>query len=61
MPGYPENAKAKILQADYDGRKLHQIDFDSEFKAIRIASFRAVDWFEDGSFYLLETLGVSEC
>lgn len=59
LPGYPENPKAKILQADYDGRKLRQIDFDSESKGLKIGGFRAVDWFEDGSFYLLETTGVS--
>ena len=59
LPGFPENKDAKILQADYDGRTLRQIDFDVESKGLRIGGFRAVDWFADGSFYLLETRGVS--
>lgn len=60
LPGYPENPKAKILQADYEGRTLRQIDFDAESKGLTIGGFKAVDWFGDGSLYLLHTPGVSD-
>lgn len=59
LPGYPENPDAKILQADYFGRTLRQVNFDTESHGLKIGGFRAVDWFNDGSFYLLETPGVS--
>jgi hypothetical protein len=46
------------LEADYDGRRIRQIDFENESKGLKIGDFRAFDWFGDGSFYLLETPGV---
>jgi hypothetical protein len=38
------------------GRNLREISFSDDFK---IGSFRAHDFFGDGSFYLLDTPGVS--
>jgi hypothetical protein len=61
LPGYPENAEAKILVSDYQGRNIRQLDFDVESNGLAIGGFRALDWFGDGSFYLLETPGVSCC
>lgn len=58
LPGYPENSKANILKADYDDRHIRQINFEDESKGLKIGDFRALDWFGDGSFYLLETPGV---
>ena len=60
MPRYPEKTSAKILQADCSGRNLRQIDFNNDSKGLRIGGYRAVDWFQDGSFYILETTGVRE-
>lgn len=58
LPGYPKNPKAQILESDYEGRNLRQLNFDVE-SDLTIGGFRAVDYFKDGSFYLLESPGVS--
>lgn len=59
LPSYPENPKAMIGQRDYEGRNLRQLDFKEESKGLTIGGFPAIDYFEDGSFYLLQALGVS--
>lgn len=58
LPGYPTDPKGVILESDYAGRKLREVNFDEESGGLRIGGFRAVDYFGDGSFYLLETPGV---
>ncbi|MCJ1289500.1 hypothetical protein MMC34_001033 [Xylographa carneopallida] len=55
MPGYPEDLEASIRVSDYEGRKLHEIDFRA--KPLKIGSFPAYDYFGDGSFYLLDSPG----
>ena len=53
LPGYPTNAKAPVLEADLEGRKLIEIKFD----CMKIGKFPAYDYFGDGSFYLLDSPG----
>ncbi|MCJ1399609.1 hypothetical protein MMC11_002811 [Xylographa trunciseda] len=55
MPGYPENSTAQIRVSDYEGRRLHEIDFNA--KPLKIGKFPAHDFFGDGSFYLLDSPG----
>ncbi|KAK9792866.1 putative metallo-beta-lactamase superfamily protein [Seiridium cardinale] len=57
LPGYPTNPKSQVLESDYEGRNLREINFDDESKRLTIGGFRAVDFFNDGSFYLLESPG----
>ncbi|UPK95545.1 hypothetical protein LCI18_006480 [Fusarium solani-melongenae] len=57
LPGYPANPEGLILEMDYKGRDLHEIDFDSHSGATKIGDIRAVDYFQDGSFYLLDSPG----
>ncbi|CAG9954058.1 unnamed protein product [Clonostachys rosea f. rosea IK726] len=59
LPSYPENPKAMIGQRDYEGRNLRQLDFKEESKGLTIGGFPAIDYFEDGSFYLLQAPGHS--
>lgn len=54
LPGYPANDKSPILETDYAGRELREIQFDQEKK---IGRFNAFDYFGDGSFYLLDAPG----
>lgn len=55
LPGYPANPASSILEADYAGRELRELDFaDSN---ITIGRFAALDYFGDGSFYLLDAPG----
>ncbi|KAE8383445.1 beta-lactamase-like protein [Aspergillus bertholletiae] len=55
LPGYPINPMGRILESDYQGRELCEIDFES--RKLQIGRFRAFDYFGDGSFYLLDSPG----
>ncbi|KAH8895940.1 hypothetical protein GQ53DRAFT_854224 [Thozetella sp. PMI_491] len=58
-PGFPAHQDGMVLESDYEGRTLREISFDQESNVLDIGGFRAVDYFGDGSFYLLETPGHS--
>ncbi|CAD6567914.1 MAG: hypothetical protein ASARMPREDX12_000839 [Alectoria sarmentosa] len=55
VPGYPENPEASISKSAYEGRHLREISF-AESKLV-LGRCNAVDFFGDGSFYLLDTPG----
>ncbi|RSM01880.1 hypothetical protein CDV31_011164 [Fusarium ambrosium] len=55
LPAYPENQESPIRVSDVRGRHVNEIDFTRN--SIQIGHFRAVDFFRDGSFYLLDTPG----
>ncbi|KIK54098.1 hypothetical protein GYMLUDRAFT_63408 [Collybiopsis luxurians FD-317 M1] len=52
---YPEFPDAKLLQSDFAGREVEEIDFEKP--DLMISGLPAVDFFGDGSFYLLDTPG----
>jgi hypothetical protein len=54
-PGFPKNPDAYTLQDAFEGRDLIELDFSAS--QLRVSGLRAIDWFEDGSFYLLEAPG----
>lgn len=54
LPGYPANPESVILEADYAGRELREIQFTGDTK---VGRFEAFDYFGDGSFYLLNSPG----
>ncbi|KAJ4302894.1 hypothetical protein N0V90_001785 [Kalmusia sp. IMI 367209] len=53
-PGYPTDQNGRVLESDYEGRELREITFD---QGLKIGRFDAVDYFGDGSFYLLDSPG----
>jgi len=53
MPGYPSNPAAPLLDADFDGRDVNEVTFSG----LQIGGFRAHDYFDDGSFYILDAPG----
>ncbi|KAK3706182.1 hypothetical protein LTR37_012883 [Vermiconidia calcicola] len=55
MPGYPTSPHAALLDANFDGRTVREIDFENS--SLQIGQLRAYDFFADGSFYLLDTPG----
>ena len=55
MPGYPENPEAPISKSAYEGRHLREISFAES--TLVLGRCNAVDFFGDGSFYLLDTPG----
>jgi len=57
MPGYPQNPDSTLMQTDFEGRRVREIDFGKEGKGLKIGRFNALDYFGDGSFYLLDTPG----
>ncbi|SPQ24134.1 2b39dff3-ee1e-4787-827f-2a7d9516924a [Thermothielavioides terrestris] len=56
-PAYPTNPHSLILDADAAGRTVREVDFGAA--PLRIGRFDAVDYFGDGSFYLLDAPGHS--
>jgi glyoxylase-like metal-dependent hydrolase (beta-lactamase superfamily II) len=56
LPGAPANPKSPILESDYEGRDLVEIDFEGP-NTLQIGKFPAFDYFGDGSFYLLDSPG----
>lgn len=54
LPGYPADQDSPILESDYAGRELREIEFTQGKK---VGRFDAFDYFGDGSFYLLDSPG----
>lgn len=54
-PGYPDQPDSRLLASDFSGRPNREIDFGKS--TFKIGGFPAVDFFSDGSFYLLDTPG----
>lgn len=55
IPGYPENPESPVSTSAYEGRNFREISF-AESKLV-LGRCDAVDFFGDGSFYLLDTPG----
>ncbi|PON26713.1 metallo-beta-lactamase superfamily protein [Trichoderma gamsii] len=54
-PGYPDQLDSQLLTSDFAGRPNREIDFGKS--TLKIGGFPAVDFYGDGSFYLLDTPG----
>lgn len=58
MPGYPVNPAATVLDSAFQGRSVKELDFDKCSSDIaNIGGFRGVDFWKDGSFWVLECPG----
>lgn len=55
LPGYPAREDSWILESDYAGRELREIDLHST--GLKLGQYSAFDYFGDGSFYLLDCPG----
>lgn len=55
LPGHPINADSMLSDEAFRHRKVKEITFD--VPDLQISDLNAVDWFGDGSFYLLSTPG----
>ena len=56
VPDYPANPDGVIQENDYAGRELREVSFTGE-NIVMIGNFKAVDYFGDGSFYVLDAPG----
>lgn len=54
LPAYPTNKESPLLESDYEGRELREIEFTQGKK---VGRFEAFDYFGDGSYYLLDAPG----
>ncbi|KAF7365240.1 Metallo-beta-lactamase superfamily protein [Mycena venus] len=55
LESYEVNPNSSLQESDFSGRKLVPIDF--ERSQLEIGGFKAHDFFEDGSLYLLDVPG----
>lgn len=55
--GYPNEPDAPVLASDWEGRELVELDFGDNGDILQIGQFKALDWFGDGSFFILHTPG----
>ncbi|KAF8601758.1 hypothetical protein BDV93DRAFT_584809 [Ceratobasidium sp. AG-I] len=53
-PGYPTNPESPIPERAYKDREFVEITFEG---GLKLGQFRALDYFGDGSFYLLDSPG----
>lgn len=54
-PGYPENESSPILSREFAERTVTELDFTAS--NLSVGGFKALDYFGDGSFYLLSAPG----
>jgi glyoxylase-like metal-dependent hydrolase (beta-lactamase superfamily II) len=57
FPGYPTNPNAAFLESDVAGREIKELKFNPRCGGLKIGHFEAIDFFGDGSFYLLNSPG----
>lgn len=58
IPAYPTNQESMVPESAWEGRKLHEVE-EKEFteSGLKVGELPAVDYFGDGSFYLVYTPG----
>ncbi|UPK93754.1 hypothetical protein LCI18_004689 [Fusarium solani-melongenae] len=54
LPGYPKNPNSPAHESAFQGRTVREVDFDRHSK---VAGYEAIDYFGDGSLFLLNTPG----
>jgi glyoxylase-like metal-dependent hydrolase (beta-lactamase superfamily II) len=57
FPGYPANPDSTVVDDAFHGREVIELDFSN---GLNIGGFPAIDFFEDGSFYILQSEGHSK-
>ncbi|KAG2019080.1 hypothetical protein GB937_005371 [Aspergillus fischeri] len=56
LPGWPEIPSSSLIEEDWKDRTVDELHFNSH-STIEIGGFKAIDYFEDGSLYLLDAPG----
>lgn len=55
--GYPHEPESTVEASAWQNREFIELDFGTDSRASKIGKYRAIDYFGDGSFYLLESPG----
>ncbi|RVX73584.1 hypothetical protein B0A52_02472 [Exophiala mesophila] len=56
LPGYPTNPESPLSESDFVGREYKEIDFLKE-RTVKLGNFQGIDFFKDGSFFLVDSPG----
>lgn len=54
LPGYPTKQASPAFESDLNDRVVRELAFSEQ---LFVAGYHAIDYFEDGSFYILDTPG----
>jgi len=54
LPGHPIDPEGRVSSSAFENRELKEISFDS---GLKVGRYNAIDFFGDGSFYLLDSPG----
>ncbi|UZJ53751.1 hypothetical protein CBS101457_003071 [Exobasidium rhododendri] len=57
LPGYPQDKESATPSSLWEGRDLIEVNLQNDKRAVKLGPFEAIDYFEDGSFYLIGTPG----
>lgn len=57
LPGWPINPDSSLIDTEWTGRNVREISFQQGPSVQTIGGFQAVDYFGDGSFFLLDAPG----
>ncbi|KAJ5747724.1 uncharacterized protein N7511_009420 [Penicillium nucicola] len=57
LPGWPINPDSSLIDADWKGRNIQEISIQQGANIQTIGGFQAVDYFGDGSLFLLNAPG----
>ncbi|KAK9371441.1 beta-lactamase-like protein [Lipomyces chichibuensis] len=57
LPGWPTNENSSLAEKDWENRTIQELSYESTSEELSIGSFRAVDLFGDGSYYILDSPG----
>ncbi|KAI0275157.1 metallo-beta-lactamase superfamily protein [Gloeopeniophorella convolvens] len=56
LPGYPTNQSGQVPDSAFAGRTVRELDFNTT-DVIQIGQFAALDYWKDGSFFILKAPG----
>jgi glyoxylase-like metal-dependent hydrolase (beta-lactamase superfamily II) len=57
MPAWPMNKNSTLKETDWEGRGVREISFVAEGNGLKVGPFDALDFFGDGSYYILDSPG----
>ncbi|EMC94885.1 hypothetical protein BAUCODRAFT_565746 [Baudoinia panamericana UAMH 10762] len=57
VPAWPTREDSQVDEKAWAGRELREIDFDAEGKGLMVGKYKAMDFYGDGSLYLIDSPG----
>ncbi|KAK0259033.1 hypothetical protein B0A54_01638 [Friedmanniomyces endolithicus] len=57
VPGYPTVPDSSVDERAWKDRHLREIDFETEGQGLKLGGYKALDFYGDGSFFLIDSPG----